>query len=115
MGPGCGCRRKQRRLPCLERSEHCGSLRPAGVILRQPFFLLSGLPDKWERVVKPAALTVKFMDKTQKINDLVKELIREEFTGSIRINFNQGGITRIEKIEEILKKTLKTANLNNMR
>ncbi|HET6420211.1 MAG TPA: hypothetical protein VFG19_08650 [Geobacteraceae bacterium] len=55
------------------------------------------------------------MDKTQKINDLVKELIREEFTGSIRINFNQGGITRIEKIEEILKKTLKTANLNNMR
>lgn len=50
------------------------------------------------------------MDKPEKIADLIRELIRDEFTGSIRINFNQGGLTRIERIEDVLKKTLKAEN-----
>lgn len=49
---------------------------------------------------------MKIIEKAQKITEMVSELIKEGFTGSIRINFNQGGITRIEKNEEILKKIL---------
>lgn len=38
---------------------------------------------------------------------LVEELqnaSREEFTGSIKVNYSQGSIGRVEKFEEILKK-----------
>jgi len=45
------------------------------------------------------------MEKKEKIIDLLNELKKKEFTGFIRINFSQGGITRIEKNEEILKKS----------
>jgi cell division septation protein DedD len=44
------------------------------------------------------------MEKQEKIIELLNELKKKQFTGFIRINFSQGGITRIEKNEEILKK-----------
>ncbi|MEA5115083.1 MAG: hypothetical protein VB050_13760 [Geobacteraceae bacterium] len=44
------------------------------------------------------------MEKKEKIIDLLNDLKEIQFTGFIRINFSQGGITRIEKNEEILKK-----------
>jgi hypothetical protein len=44
------------------------------------------------------------MEKQEKIIELLNELKKIQFTGFIRINFSQGGITRIEKNEEILKK-----------
>jgi hypothetical protein len=54
--------------------------------------------------------TVPAMDKTEKIEklqDLLKQLRKTEFTGSLTINFSQGGIGRIEKYEEVrLKKTI---------
>jgi len=43
------------------------------------------------------------MEKQEKITELLNELKKTQFTGFIRINFSQGGITRIEKNEEILK------------
>jgi hypothetical protein len=48
--------------------------------------------------------TDRVVEKQEKIVELLKELKKKEFTGFIRINFSQGGITRIEKNEEILKK-----------
>ncbi len=44
------------------------------------------------------------MGKIENIIDLLNELKNREFTGFIRINYSQGGITKIEKNEEILKK-----------
>lgn len=44
------------------------------------------------------------MDKLNKLNDVLKTLVKTEFTGSIKVNFSQGGISRVEKFEEILKK-----------
>jgi hypothetical protein len=44
------------------------------------------------------------MNKNEKVIELLNELRKKEFTGFIRINYSQGGITRIEKNEEILKK-----------
>jgi hypothetical protein len=44
------------------------------------------------------------MHKNQKIFDLLVQLQQNNFTGFIRINYSQGGITKIEKNEEILKK-----------
>ncbi|MEA5112566.1 MAG: hypothetical protein VB050_00915 [Geobacteraceae bacterium] len=44
------------------------------------------------------------MNKIQKITELLSNLKSDGFTGFIRINFSQGGITRIEKNEEVLKK-----------
>lgn len=44
------------------------------------------------------------IDKRDKVIDLLNELKTRRFTGFIKINFSQGGITRIEKNEEILKK-----------
>jgi hypothetical protein len=45
------------------------------------------------------------MRKTEKVIELLNDLKKNEFTGFIRINYSQGGITKIEKTEEILKKT----------
>ena len=36
--------------------------------------------------------------------ELLDDLKKNEFTGFISINYSQGGITRIEKNEEILRK-----------
>lgn len=44
------------------------------------------------------------MGKTEKLIELMNDLKNKGFTGFIRINFSQGGITKIEKNEEILKK-----------
>jgi hypothetical protein len=50
------------------------------------------------------------MDKSEKIEkllELLKQLRKTEFTGSLTINFSQGGIGRIEKYEEVrLKKAI---------
>jgi len=43
------------------------------------------------------------MEKLNKIVDVLKALMKHEFTGYIKINFSQGGIGRIEKFEEILR------------
>jgi hypothetical protein len=52
-------------------------------------------------------LSCERFEKKEKLVDLLDELTRKEFTGFIRINYSQGGITRIEKNEEILKKPKK--------
>jgi cell division septation protein DedD len=44
------------------------------------------------------------MGKIEKVLELLNDLKKTQFTGFIRINYSQGGITRIEKNEEILKK-----------
>jgi len=41
------------------------------------------------------------MDKFDKLLELLKQLTKNEFTGSVTINFSQGGIGRVEKLEEI--------------
>jgi hypothetical protein len=41
--------------------------------------------------------------KLSRLFDLMRALVEEGFTGSIKVNFSQGGIGRIEKFEEILK------------
>ena len=44
------------------------------------------------------------MRKIEKVLELLGDLKKKQFTGFIRINYSQGGITRIEKNEEILRK-----------
>jgi cell division septation protein DedD len=44
------------------------------------------------------------MRKIEKVVELLDDLKKKQFTGFIRINYSQGGITRIEKNEEILSK-----------
>lgn len=44
------------------------------------------------------------IEKRDRLIELVDELKSRRFTGFIKINFSQGGITRIEQNEEILKK-----------
>ncbi len=41
--------------------------------------------------------------KLNRLVDLMRVLVEEGFTGSIKVNFSQGGIGRIEKFEEVLK------------
>ncbi len=41
--------------------------------------------------------------KLGRLFDLMRALVAEGFTGSIKLNFTQGGIGSIEKFEEILK------------
>jgi hypothetical protein len=40
-------------------------------------------------------------DKIDNLMKILKELKKSEFTGSLKINFTQGGIGRIEKLEEM--------------
>ena len=44
------------------------------------------------------------MERFEKMVELLKELIKGQFTGYLKINFTQGGISRVEKFEEVLKK-----------
>ncbi|MGD9176115.1 MAG: hypothetical protein PVF29_18260 [Desulfobacterales bacterium] len=47
------------------------------------------------------------MDRSKKIYcllDYLRNLSKENFTGSIKINFSQGSIARVERFEEISKK-----------
>jgi hypothetical protein len=44
------------------------------------------------------------MKNNEKAIELLRKLENSQFTGFIRINYSQGGITKIEKNEEILKK-----------
>jgi len=46
-------------------------------------------------------------DKLDTLVDLIKALKINEFTGSLKINFSQGGIGRIEKLEEMKLKSRK--------
>ena len=46
--------------------------------------------------------------KSRKVNQLAEYLVemsRNKFTGYIKVNFSQGSIGRVEKFEEVLKKT----------
>jgi len=47
----------------------------------------------------------KQLEKMEKLVEVMTDLMGEEFTGHIKINFSQGGIGRVEKFEEILKLT----------
>lgn len=40
-------------------------------------------------------------DKFEKLVEILKDLKKSEFTGSLKINFSQGGVGRIEKLEEM--------------
>ncbi len=44
------------------------------------------------------------MERLRRLVDAIMNLLENKFTGSIRINFTQGSIGRVEKFEEILKK-----------
>ncbi len=44
------------------------------------------------------------MGRIEKLVEFLHDLKRDEFTGFLRINYSQGGITKIEKTEEILRK-----------
>lgn len=41
--------------------------------------------------------------KLSRLVELMRVLVEEGFTGSIKVNFSQGGIGRVEKFEEVLK------------
>jgi hypothetical protein len=45
----------------------------------------------------------KDIEKLDKLVELLRFHMCDDFTGHIKINFSQGGIGRIEKFEEILK------------
>jgi hypothetical protein len=45
------------------------------------------------------------MEKLKKIVDMVKILTDKKFTGYVKINFSRGAVKRMEKFEEILKKS----------
>jgi hypothetical protein len=44
------------------------------------------------------------MRKIDKLIKFLHELDNSEFTGLIRISYSQGGITKVEKTEDVLKK-----------
>ncbi|MGA9110648.1 MAG: hypothetical protein ACLPSL_04010 [Smithella sp.] len=41
------------------------------------------------------------MDRMKKLIEVIEKLIENEVTGYIKINFTQGSLGRIEKIEEL--------------
>jgi hypothetical protein len=45
--------------------------------------------------------TMDKREKYEKLFEILKELKKSEFTGSLKINFTQGGVGRIEKLEEM--------------
>jgi hypothetical protein len=49
------------------------------------------------------------MDDASKVLKVLKELEKAEFTGVIRISYCEGGITGVEKQEDILKNFLPVA------
>ncbi|MEM5788183.1 MAG: hypothetical protein AAGU11_12760 [Syntrophobacteraceae bacterium] len=52
-----------------------------------------------EKGVKP-----QHVKRLKQLVETMLGLIERQFTGSIKINFSQGSIGRVEKFEEILKK-----------
>ncbi|NVN93444.1 MAG: hypothetical protein HXX11_23005 [Desulfuromonadales bacterium] len=44
------------------------------------------------------------MEKQDKFIELLHELKKKRFTGFLKINFSQGGITKVEQTEDIFKK-----------
>ena len=42
-------------------------------------------------------------ERLAKLVEMMRVLVEQKFTGSIKVNFSQGGIGRVEKFEEILK------------
>jgi hypothetical protein len=40
-------------------------------------------------------------DTFDKLIEILKDLKKTEFTGSLKINFSQGGVGRIEKLEKM--------------
>ncbi len=50
------------------------------------------------------------MEKVKKIVDMVRTLTDKKFTGYIKINFARGTVERVEKFEEILRKTSQNDN-----
>lgn len=46
-------------------------------------------------------------DKLESLTGLMGTLMQGEFTGYLKINFSQGGVSRVEKFEEISKKLKK--------
>jgi hypothetical protein len=57
-----------------------------------------------DRLMEP---TMDKHDKFDKLFDILKDLRLKEFTGSLKINFSQGGVGRIEKLEEMVLKAKK--------
>jgi hypothetical protein len=53
-------------------------------------------------------LTMDKPDKLEHLVEVLKSLKMSEFTGSLKINFTQGGIGRIEKVEEMNLKAKKS-------
>ncbi len=49
-------------------------------------------------------LKLEQLNRLKCLIDAMVELVEGRFTGSIRINFSQGSVGRVEKFEEILKK-----------
>lgn len=49
-------------------------------------------------------LKLEQLDRLKCLVDAMVELMDGRFTGSIRINFTQGSVGRVEKFEEILRK-----------
>ncbi|MGD9503673.1 MAG: hypothetical protein AB7W37_02090 [Syntrophobacteraceae bacterium] len=49
-------------------------------------------------------LKLEQLNRLKCLIDAMVELVEGKFTGSIRINFSQGSVGRVEKFEEILKK-----------
>ena len=45
----------------------------------------------------------KHLRKLDRLKDMMQAMVDEEFTGHVKINFTQGGIGRIEKMEEVLR------------
>ncbi len=44
------------------------------------------------------------VDKIEKVVNLIRGMKKERFTGCVKICFSQGGVTQMEKREEMLKK-----------
>lgn len=66
---------------------------------------LSFPPLLGEQPVSMAKKKDKQVEKLDRLVEVMTNLISEEFTGHLKINFTQGGIGRVEKFEEILKLT----------
>jgi hypothetical protein len=46
-------------------------------------------------------------EKLERLVEVMSDLMGQEFTGHLKINFTQGGIGRVEKFEEILRTSSK--------
>ena len=66
--------------------------------------ITAGCSDMRKQAIDIKTMTdLKQAEKLDRLSMLMVQLIAEEFTGHIKINFSQGGIGRVEKFEEILK------------